>query len=699
GLDNDCDGSVDEGCTCQTGDPATACGPDAPACNLLTGECLGECAFGTQQCVDGEVQSCSGGVFPVADACDLLDNDCDGDTDEDFDLAGDTANCGTCGNDCLTADNVAAAACMGGDCAITTCRAGFHDLDGDPANGCEYACHPTSGGTEQCDRIDNDCDGTADEDFDLAADTANCGMCGNDCEFPNASAMCVDSVCTLDACDDGFMLVSGSCLRCEVDPPTTEVCDAAFVDEDCDGVRNEDCVCANGSTRLCGIDLALHRRGECVAGTQACAGGTWGACEGATAPEPERCDGLDNDCSGGIPVAERDTDDDGFMGCEGDCDNSTAAINPDAVEVCDGIDNNCDGATDEGFFVGVACNTAPMFGTACQSGQFECDPTDPSSGSVRCSTDTDGSDYPVPAPAEICENRVDDDCNGIVDEDCGVCDPATDEPIVCGVDLAQHDVGECHFGFAMCDPEADGAGGQYGICTDAQGPMPESCDGLDNNCDGGTDEDFDFASDPQNCGTCGNDCLDRAFVVDASCTGGMCGGLVCHLGFQDLNGDPDDGCEYGCFVTVGGTEQCDRIDNDCDGTVDEDPACAPPASASGPFTFAVTLPGTQPLDATAELCQTWDDGVWSCGDYALSVSGSGGRTLSASGTAVAGFHIFNLCTAQCDTSTGVWAADRGPSGLVQAAAPDVTWTGFLQTVEVIPNSSGGGNWFTEFAAP
>ncbi|MCK4460064.1 MAG: putative metal-binding motif-containing protein [Methanosarcinales archaeon] len=85
----------------------------------------------------------------------------------------------------------------------------------------------------------------------------------------------------------------------------------------------------------------------------------------------EVCNGIDDDCDGavdeGLPTDTYYSDDDadgygdpdnstvacsqpaGYVTNDGDCDDTNAAINPDAVEVNDGIDNNCDGVIDEGF--------------------------------------------------------------------------------------------------------------------------------------------------------------------------------------------------------------------------------------------------------------------------------------------------------------------------------------------------------------
>ena len=70
GLDNNCDGDIDETCECQIGD-SRSCGTDT-----------GECQAGLQGCVSGSWGACAGDVAPEEEICDELDNNCDGNVDE-----------------------------------------------------------------------------------------------------------------------------------------------------------------------------------------------------------------------------------------------------------------------------------------------------------------------------------------------------------------------------------------------------------------------------------------------------------------------------------------------------------------------------------------------------------------------------------------------------------------------------------------
>ncbi len=114
--------------------------------------------------------------------------------------------------------------CQMGTCriAMNGCDTNFYDLDGDPANGCEYACTPVPGAMNDntCDRRDDDCDGQVDEDVDLCGDNRNCGMCGRNCAPANATGRCTrtdammactaaNTTCQVAACNMGFVDVDG----------------------------------------------------------------------------------------------------------------------------------------------------------------------------------------------------------------------------------------------------------------------------------------------------------------------------------------------------------------------------------------------------------------------------------------------------------------------------------------------------------
>lgn len=91
----------------------------------------------------------------------------------------------------------------------------------------------------------------------------------------------------------------------------------------------------------------------------------------------------------------------------------------------------------------------------------------------------------------------------------------------------------------------------------------EICNGADDDCDGNVDEDFDFASDEANCGTCGNVC--NFANGTGMCQAGDCLVTGCDTGFGDCNGRSNDGCESESATDA---NNCGRCGNRCRGFAD-----------------------------------------------------------------------------------------------------------------------------------
>ena len=385
---------------------------------------------------------------------------------------------------------------------------------GEDCNDAVATINPSA--SEICDGLDNNCDGSTDEGVTLPfyADTDQDGF-GDPDSITQACTASAGYVDNSEDCDDSNV---------GVHPNATEVCNG--IDDECDGQIDDDDA---------SVDVS--------------AGSTFYA---------------DSDGDGyGNPAADKDAcaAPSGYVEDSSDCDDGDNTINPDAIEVCDGVDNNCDGpADDDDKALDTSTATTWYFdgdgdsyGNAASS-RVACD--QPFSF-VEDDTDCDDARATInPRVLEVCDG-VDNDCNGLTDDDDFGVDTSTGETFYADTDGdgfgdpdSTQDSCVALSGYVADDSDCDDTS------ADINPDADEVCNDTDDDCDGDTDDadsDVDTStgstyyadSDGDGYGDPGDD-------VDA---------CAAPSGYVSDSSDCDDDEPT---ANPGETEICDEIDNDCD---------------------------------------------------------------------------------------------------------------------------------------
>jgi hypothetical protein len=443
------------------------------------------------------------------------------------------------------------------------------------------ACSAATPAEEDCDGLDNDCDGEKDEG--LAQGAA--------CDWTNEHGTCIG----VDVC------IGAEGWQCSAKEPAAETCDSE--DNDCDSATDEEVPEAG---QACD---SPDDSDKCAFGIFACEAGDL-VCLGDTL-QPESCNGLDDDCNGLTDELYDDTDGDGLADCvdpdddddevldeadncplvenddqanaDGDplgdacdpdddndgvgdltdCAPTDPTVKPGATEVCNGKDDNCDTLIDpagsEGcnaFYIDADGDTfgfTPLMQCVCGNQGT------PPYTAVSPGDCNDSNKAVNPLAAEVC-NSLDDDC-----------DDDVDNIGAAGCELRYRDHDEDDYGVhydmaCVCGGKGEYTAKEAGDCNDDNKNIfpgaDEFCNGVDDNCNNTKDEIGSLG-----CNT---------YFLDQDGDGyGVTNFSKCLCAAQgdykaEKKGDCDDSNK---MINPGQNEVCkDGKDNDCDGTPDE-PQC------------------------------------------------------------------------------------------------------------------------------